>query len=334
MTEPYQSTPAEAAPAGPRTIRPESGPISLLAEGEGEDEERFQEAITAAGGRVVPLGQGTRGLVQLFGGSREPLLDALERYPRIGWVQLPLSGIEAVAPALEPHAGRGVLFTSAKGAYAEPVAEHALALTLAALRQLPRRARATQWQQRSGLSLYDARVLILGAGGIAGRLLELLAPFRARVTIARRRAELAVPGAEATVDLPGFRSLLPQADAVILAAAATPATRGVIGEAELRSLRPTAVLVNVARGALVDTEALLAALDAGRLWGAGLDVTAPEPLPTGHRLFGHERAIVTPHTADTPEMVAPLLAERVRRNTAAFLGGGEFLGVADPRLGY
>jgi phosphoglycerate dehydrogenase-like enzyme len=94
------------------------------------------------------------------------------------------------------------------------------------------------------------------------------------------------------------------------------------------------VLVNIARGALIDTDALVAALATGSIAGAGLDVTDPEPLPDGHPLWDEPRVIITPHSADTPDMTAPLLAERIRSIVRALLGDGRFEGVVDPALGY
>lgn len=99
-------------------------------------------------------------------------------------------------------------------------------------------------------------------------------------------------------------------------------------------MKPTAVLVNVARGGLVDTTALVAALESGEIAGAGIDVTDPEPLPDGHPLWSQPRAIITPHTADTPEMTTPLLAERVKTNVRAFLDHSKFEGIVDPEAGY
>ena len=128
--------------------------------------------------------------------------------------------------------------------------------------------------------------------------------------------------------------MLPEADAVILAAASTDETAQLIGERQLELMKPTAVLVNIARGALIDSLALDAALRSGHLWGAGLDVTDPEPLPDGHPLWTAPRVVITSHCADTPEMVEPLLAGRVTSNVRAFLGDGRFVGVVDPAAGY
>jgi phosphoglycerate dehydrogenase-like enzyme len=99
-------------------------------------------------------------------------------------------------------------------------------------------------------------------------------------------------------------------------------------------MRPDSWLVNVARGPHVDTDALVAALDGGEIAGAALDVTDPEPLPDGHPLWGHPRCIITPHTADTMEMVERLLAARIKDNVARFAAGQPLAGLVDPAEGY
>jgi phosphoglycerate dehydrogenase-like enzyme len=121
---------------------------------------------------------------------------------------------------------------------------------------------------------------------------------------------------------------------VVIAAALTGGTRQLFGAPEFALMKDSAVLVNIARGGLIDTEALVAALAAGQIGGAGLDVTDPEPLPAGHALWTEPRALITPHNADTPEMIAPLFAERLRANLVAAGGGGEFAGVVDVEHGY
>jgi phosphoglycerate dehydrogenase-like enzyme len=128
--------------------------------------------------------------------------------------------------------------------------------------------------------------------------------------------------------------VLPFADVVVLAAASTTETRHLIGARELSLMKPSAALVNIARGALIDSAALVDALSAGHLVGAATDVTDPEPLLDGDPLWTAPNMLITPHMADTPEMTGPLLAERVRRNVAAFVAGRDLEGVVDASLGY
>ena len=143
------------------------------------------EAIRSGGGEAVTLDDDPVGLVWTGGIVPEDLRGVVAAHPEIVWVQLPLAGVEALAEA-------GVIdrqrrWTSAKGAYAEPVAEHALALLLAGLRQLPMRARARSWGEPAAATLFDQPVTIVGAGGLATELLRLLEPFRSPVTIVRHQ---------------------------------------------------------------------------------------------------------------------------------------------------
>lgn len=294
----------------------------------------FVDAIRAGGGEVAPLSDATRGVVWLTN-DQDALDRVLTEHPGIGWVQLPLAGVDGFARILARHADSPrPIWTSAKGAYAEPVAEHALALTLAVLRGLPEKSRSTSWADpKTGISLYGRHVVIIGAGGIAIELMRLLAPFECRVTVVRRTpGDLA--GADRTVTVDRLLDVLPDADVVIVAAAATDETAHLIGARELAAMPSTAALVNIARGSLVDQDALVAALKSGHLAGAGLDVTRPEPLPDGHPLWTAPRIVITSHSADTLEMVEPLLAGRVRLNVQAMLGDGAFVGIVDPGAGY
>ncbi|MFC5790265.1 NAD(P)-dependent oxidoreductase [Agromyces tardus] len=320
-----------ATPAAVPTPVP-SGPIAVLPETDADV--AFTAVVTAAGGVVAALSPATRGLVWAASSGEGELEAVLRSHPGIAWVQLPWAGVDAFGGLLTRARGDGRVWTSAKGAYAQPVAEHALMLLLAVLRELPRRVRAEAWEaDQRGRSLYGARVVIVGAGGIAVELLRLLAPFGVHTTIVRR-ADAAVPGAGRTVSVDRLHEALTGADVVVVAAALTAESSGLLGAAELDVLAPGAVVVNVARGGLVDTDALVAALESGRLGGAGLDVTDPEPLPTGHPLWRAPNCIVTPHVADTEAMTVPLFAERIARNTAAFLGSGDFVGRIDLEAGY
>lgn len=312
------------------TMRSSPGPITILP----TTSKVFEDAVRAGGGTVAPLSDATRGLVWLSYVQAAELGDVLSSHPNISWVQLPFAGVDAFADVISQHAGPKRVFTSAKGAYAQPVAEHALGLIFAVLRFLPRRARATSWDSEPrGISLYGKNVTIIGAGGIARELIRLLEPFGVKVSVVRRTAA-PVPGALLTVPVEQLHDVLPTADVLVVAAALTPASKYLIGTRELALLKPTAALVNIARGPLVDSEALSAALTAGALTGAAVDVTDPEPLPDGHALWRAPNMLITPHMADTPEMIAPLLAERIHHNVDAFLHGTRYIGVVDDKLGY
>lgn len=311
--------------------RPTPGPIAIGP----EEAQHVVEAVQQGGGTLGPIDEHTRGLIWLSNREIDTLDQILTDYPNIEWVQLPMAGVDMFAPVMAKYAQTArPLWTSAKGAFSEPVAEHALALTLALLRVFPERTRATSWAtEPKGISLYGLDVVIVGAGGIALEIMRLLEPFDPAITIVRRSSD-PVPGARRTVAASSLSEVLPSADVVIVAAAMTSDTSKMFGADEFEAMKSTAVLVNIARGGLVDTDALVAALDAGSIWGAGLDVTSPEPLPDGHPLWTSDRALITPHQADTPEMVAPLLAERIQHNVAALGGDVDFIGVVDPAAGY
>jgi len=291
------------------------------------ESELLESAVARGGGSVVPLEQ-ANGIV-CTGDDIELLRRSL--LPEVRWVQLGAAGIEMWFDAGLMHPD--VIWTAAKGVYAKPIAEHILALILAAARGLPERARARAWGSTGGRLLTGATVGIVGAGGIGAELISLLAPFATR-TIALTRDARVVPGAEVNVGPDGLRLLLEQSDYVVLTAALTAETRGMISANQLSSMRPDAWLINVARGGLVDTGALVEALRAGTIGGAALDVTEPEPLPTTHALWALPNAIITPHVASTREMGERFLAERVTENVQRFAAGRELLGVVDQRLGY
>ena len=287
------------------------------------------EAVETAGGTVADLTDGPEALVWLHSHDVAGLREALGVAPTIRWIQLPSAGVESMAGVFDSER----VWTCAKGAFARPVAEHALALTLAGLRDLPTRVTARSWGRQSGTSLFGQRVTILGGGGIAKVLLDLLAPFEVDVTVVNRSGG-SVAGAARTLPVGELEAALPESLAVILALALTPESRGIIGADELRLMDESAWLVNVARGGHVDTDALVSALGEGVIAGAALDVTDPEPLPEGHPLWDLTNCIITPHTADTIEMVLPLLAKRISTNVARFGAGKALEGRIDPEAGY
>lgn len=292
----------------------------------------YAEAITEAGGELVPLTADVEALVWTDYARPDLLRETLSANPQLKWVQLPFAGVDAFQDLLSYP----VTFTSAKRSYSEPVAEHALMLCMALGRVIKRRSLAKSWGKKHADSLYDANVLIVGGGGIAQELVKLLAPFRSQVTVVRKRPEEHFdPLGE--VKVVGFENLdaaLPKAQFVVLACALTPETRFLFDQKRLALMAPGSYLVNVARGEVIDQEALLRALESGHLGGAGVDVTYPEPLPDGHPLWDQENLIITPHTADTMEIVTGLFARRLRENVAAWISHGELVGVVSKELGY
>ena len=291
---------------------------------------------------VRPADLATNGSGAAHGGDVEALLWAdprdpaglaalLDEHPGLRWVQLPFAGVDAFAHIIRAHPDW--TWTCAKGAYARPVAEHALALALAGMRGLDRFARAGTWVRQAGRNLYGARVAVLGGGGITEAFLALLAPFDAEVTVVRSRPRPMAHAAR-VVGADETDAALAGADLAVLALPLLPSTVGVIDRRRLGLLAPGATLVNVARGPHVVTDDLVAALADGTLGSAGLDVTDPEPLPDGHPLWSLPNAIVTPHTANTAAMAAPLLGDRVRENVRRWLAGEPLLGRVDPAKGY
>jgi phosphoglycerate dehydrogenase-like enzyme len=205
---------------------------------------------------------------------------------------------------------------------------------LALGRNLPRRIKATSWGKSDAFSFYDRNILIIGAGGIAEELISLLKPFRAKVTVVRNNSKVAVAGATRTAGLEQLDDLIAESDLVIIACALTEKTRGMFDYRRFQQFKKGSYLVNIARGPIVVSDDLLRALDEQLLAGAGTDVTDPEPLPEGHSFFGRTDLIVTPHTADTKEIVTGLFAKRVFHNVKAYLGQGQYLGLVDKDLGY
>jgi phosphoglycerate dehydrogenase-like enzyme len=295
--------------------------------------EQFEAAVRAGGGEIVPP-ESADGIVWVNPGDPHGLKDLLAA-SSARWVQLPFAGIESFfrAGVIDP----ALTWTCAKRTYGHACAEHALALMLVAARRIHHHVREKTWIQ-PGLGSPERRlkgqtVLIVGTGGIGRALVPMLQPLGARM-LGVSRSGAAVDGIERTATTDALVELAAAADFVVVCAALTPETEGLVGAEVLASMRPTAWLVNVARGGLVDTDALVAALRSGSIAGAALDVTDPEPLPDGHPLWDEPDAVITPHIANTWDMAIPDLADLLRRNVAAFGAGEPLEGLVDPELGY
>jgi D-2-hydroxyacid dehydrogenase (NADP+) len=284
-----------------------------------EPDPTVEDAVRAAGGEIASLEQADA-LVWLG-----PNPDELPELPDgVRWVQLPSAGVEQWLDRVD----RDRQWTSAAPAFGRGVAEHALALMLAGVRRLHEFARATSWTRPPIAELAGSTVALIGTGHIGRALIELLVPFRVEILAVTRR------GRNGTLPVGRIGEAWPRADFVVLAAPATDATRHLVGADELAAMRENAWLINIARGSLVDTDALVAALAAGEIGGAGLDVTEPEPLPDGHPLWSEPRALVTPHVANPDVTWTRDVAGLVRENVARFAAGEPLLSPIDADAGY
>jgi phosphoglycerate dehydrogenase-like enzyme len=219
---------------------------------------------------------------------------------------------------------RGIAVTNAAGVHGPNVAEHAVGALLAFTRRFGearRRQRRREWRHFRTGELQGDTVAVVGMGAIGTAILERLAGFGVERIGVRHTPAKGGP-AEEVVGYDGFDGVLARADALLLACPLTDETRGLVDDRALTALDPDAVLVNVARGPVVDTDALVAALRADDVGGAALDVTDPEPLPEDHPLWTFGNVLITPHNAGhTPryyERLADVVAGNVRR-----LGEGE-----------
>jgi phosphoglycerate dehydrogenase-like enzyme len=246
------------------------------------------------------------------------------------WVQLSSSGIDFF-----PHwLFQGVPVTSGKGSNADQVAEFALALVFAAAKQLPGLwVKDAHWQL-TPLAPVSGRTLgIVGFGHIGQSLARKAASLGMRVLAVGRPGQAIEPvaGVEQAQSL---EQLFAHSDHVVLAAPLTAGTRGMIGHAELAHAKPGLHLVNIARGGLLDHQALLDALDAGTLGRASLDVTDPEPLPAGHPLYSHPRVFISPHTSAISEEGPQGLLERFIDNFTRYRAQLPLSNPVDAQRGY
>lgn len=278
--------------------------------------------------------------------------ELLAAAPRLRWVQLPVAGVERmVTPAM---LARGITITTFSGVTAPNIAEHLLAMMFAFARNLPvlvrqqdrhvwregeaapdpatRGASRTMWPPV--FELGGQTLGVVGLGAIGDALARRAHGVGMRVVATRRQSGVAPPHVARLLAPDALPALLAEADHVALCLPLTPATRGIIGAAELARMKRTAYLYNTGRGALIDQDALIAALRGGTIAGAGLDVTTPEPLPADSALWDLPNVLITAHTSGaTPrhwERGLALLLDNVRR----FLADEPLRNVYDPAAGY
>jgi glyoxylate/hydroxypyruvate reductase len=249
--------------------------------------------------------------------------------PRLRWIQATSSGIGPFVKGAGLDRS-GILITNAAGVHAVPLAEHTLLSLLYFVKDLPARARdqrAHRWERYSGRELRGMTVGVVGLGAVGREIARTLRAVGLRV-IGVRRTPVEDPEAlhvdEATTP-DRLHELLPRCDALVLIAPHTAETEGMIGARELALLPRGAVLVNVARGALVDEPALIGALRSGHLGGAALDVAAVEPLPAESPLWDLPNVLITAHSASTVDRENERLTDLFCENLRRFLAGEPLL---------
>jgi phosphoglycerate dehydrogenase-like enzyme len=250
----------------------------------------------------------------------------LARMRNVRVVQTLSAGVDHIAPHLD-RLPPGVSLCNARGVHEASTAELVLALVLASLRGIPRFVRGQaneKWYSGFYPALADRRVLIVGYGSIGAAVEDRLAGFECEVDRVARSARQSPRGpVHAFGDLP---QLLPQADVVVLTAPLTEQTRGLADAQFLAAMKDGALLVNVSRGPVVDTKALLVEAESGRLTAA-LDVTDPEPLPSGHPLWHAPGVLISPHVGGSTSAFMPRARRLVVAQLQRFAAGQELANV-------
>lgn len=284
------------------------GEVVLFRDRPGDDEEKVRRAAEATV------------LINSRSAVKWPAV-LLGRLPRLRFITV--AGIGTDAIDLDAARRQGVVVSNIPGRTASIVAEHALALLLAAARRLPEQTaelRAGRWTNLDMTYLGGKTLGVVGVGSIGARMVQLGRAIGMQV-IAWTFSPSAERAAQLGVEFVELDELLCRSDAVTLHVKLTPQSRGLIGRRELALMKPGSILVNTARGAIVDTDALVDSLRCGRLGGAALDVYDVEPLPPDHPFRNCDRVVLTPHNADqTPEGMDMLNGGAVD-NVIAFLEG-------------
>lgn len=268
-------------------------------------------------------------------GYTATLADALRRAPRLRWVQALTTGIDGIEThGLPAH----VVLSGIGDAGAAVVAEHAVALLLALARQLPpavQQGQAGRWERQivsRMRSLEDMRLGLLGCGGIGRATAQRVRGFgMACIGINRGGVNPDAELFDAVYPVSRLHEALAHCDALAVSLPLTARTRGLLDAAAWQACKPGVLVVNVGRGPVIDTADLLQALDAGRVGGAALDVTDPEPLPAGHALWGRPDVLVTPHVGGAGSTAGlRRVCGVVAGNVARFVRGDDVHPVLSP----
>jgi D-3-phosphoglycerate dehydrogenase len=285
-----------------------------------EAPEHLVKAIEAGGGTLVGLDEAE---AVVWVGSPDELPDLPAG---VKWVQLQSAGIEHWVEGV--RATPDVKFTTAVGAYSSQVAEHAVGVLIAGIRGFNQYARAWSWDPHDGPDLAGSTVAVVGAGGIGREVIKRLEPFDVKILAVTRS------GRDGTIPVERIGEIWGQADHFVVCAPSTEDTKHLIGAPQLWVMKAHTWIVNIARGSLIDTDALVQALASRIIGGAALDVTDPEPLPNGHPLWASPHALITPHRANPEAAMARDLAKRVEDNVRRYAGGEELVAPVNLDSGY
>lgn len=287
--------------------------------------------------RMVPsarLGEAITGadVLFLYDFSSPALESVWPAVDTLRWVQVAAIGVDAVL--FDGLIDSDVVVTNSRGIFEEPIAEYVLGQILAFAKDFRRSAEAQRdrrWQHFDTERVAGASVTIVGPGPVGRAIARLLRAVGMSVRGVGRSAREDPDFGAITTDVP---SAVADADYVVLAAPLTPQTRGMVDAGVLAAMRPTARLINVGRGELVDTEALVSALHAGALAGAALDVVDPEPLPPNHPLWSAPGVRLTPHHSGDITGWRNALQQQFIANFRRYVSGQPLHNVIDKRRGY
>jgi phosphoglycerate dehydrogenase-like enzyme len=261
----------------------------------------------------------------------------LRELPNLRWVQQDFAGTDWLLNFPDLIENKFIL-TNASGVHAIPIAEHILAMMLALARDFPysqRKQRSHQWGRRGRvIELEGATLGVIGLGKIGEKTAEKAKGLNMRVLATRRNPERSSPYVDRMYGPEGLHELLSHSDWVVIAAPMTPETKGMIGEKELRMMKKTAHIINIARGSIIQENILIKALQEGWIAGAGLDVFEKEPLPEDSPLWDMENVIITGHFAGSTPFYFDRVLEIFLENLRQYRSGEPLFNVVDKQRGY
>ncbi len=266
--------------------------------------------------------------------------EQLANSPELQWLQTTSAGVERV---ITPQMiERGIVITNASGVHSVSISEHLMAMMLSFARRFPLLMRNQQehiWRDENlrdqVFELYGQTLMVLGVGDIGIALGDRAAAFGMHVVGVRRRTDLPAPGSFASIVSTGdLESHISEADHVAICLPLTEETRGLVSASVIDAMRPGAYVYNIGRGAIIDQLAMVRALQDGRLGGAGLDVTDPEPLPADSPLWDMPNVLITGHTSGSSPVYWERASEIVLDNVRRWQSGEPLTNIVDTAHGY